>query len=172
VTTTEVHPRTRLGPVSVDIGRSVYGTVLVMTVLAIDSIHGTPSYLDSALTVLGAMVATFSAHLFADVLSEFAHTGGPHAGGRRTVAGLARVDVVFLALAVVPVVVLLIGVLGVWQVETAITIIMAVGVAFLAFVGGLGGRRAEFGRWGIIGCAAASGVLGAVLLVVQVLLEG
>jgi hypothetical protein len=57
-------------------------------------------------------------------------------------------------------------------VETAITIIMAVGVAFLAFVGGLGGRRAEFGRWGIIGCAAASGVLGAVLLVVQVLLEG
>ncbi len=169
---TEAHPPVRLGPVPVDIGRSVYGTVLVMTVLAIDSTHGAPTYLDSALTVAGAMAATFLAHLFADVLAEFAHTGGSHAADRRTVGGLARVDLVFLALPVVPVVVLVVGVLGAWQPETAIQIIMTVGVAFLVFVGGLGGRRAGFARWGIVGCAVASGVLGAVLLVVQVFLEG
>jgi hypothetical protein len=45
-------------------------------------------------------------------------------------------------------------------------------VAFLVLVGGLGGRRAGFGRWGTAACATATGVLGAVLLVVQVLLEG
>jgi hypothetical protein len=169
---TEAHPRARLGPVSVDIGRSVYGTVLVLTVLAIDTTHGTPTYLDAALTVVGAMAATFLAHLFADVLAEFAHTGGSHGAGRRTVAGLARVDLVFLALAVVPVVVLVVGVLASWEPETAIQIIGVAGVAFLVFVGGLGGRQAGFARWGIVACAVASGVLGAVLLVVQVLLEG
>ena len=170
--TTEAHPQSRLGPLSVDIGRSVYGTVLVMTVLAIDTTHGTPGYLDAAAAVVGAMVATFLAHLFADVLSEFARTGGPHGAGRGTVAGLARVDLVFPALAVVPVVVLVIGALGAWQPETAIQIIGGLGVTFMVVVGGLGGRRAGFARWGIVACAAASGVLGAVLLVVQVLLEG
>ena len=99
--TTEAHPRSRLGPLPVDIGRSVYGTVLVMTVLAIDTTHGTPGYLDAAAAVVGAMVATFLAHLFADVLSEFARTGGPHGAGGGTVAGLARVDLVFLALPLV-----------------------------------------------------------------------
>ena len=168
---TEAHPEARLSPVSVDIGRSVYGTVLVMTVLAVDTIHGTPSYLDAALAVVGAMAATFLAHLFADVLAAFAHSGGSHAAGRGTVAGLARVDLVFLALAVVPVAVLVIGALGAWQSETAIQIIGVVGVAFLVFVGGLGGRQAGFARWGIVACAVVSGVLGAVLLVAQVLLK-
>ena len=64
-----------------------------------------------------------------------------------------------------------IGVLGAWEPETAIQIIMIAGVSFLVLVGALGGRRAGFGPWGVVACATASGVLGAVLLVVQVLLD-
>lgn len=169
-------PETRAGPVPFDVGRSVYGTVLVMTVLAVDTMHGTPSYLDATVTVLGAMVATFLAHWFADALSAFARDGGVGRGGRgghgvRTVARAARVDLVFLMLAVASVAVLVIGALGAWEPETAVRIIMIAGVSFLVLVGGLGGRRAGFGPWGVVACAAAAGVLGAVLLVVQVLLD-
>lgn len=168
--TTAGHRPTRIGPVAIDVERSVYGTVVIMTVLAIDTAHGTPTYLDAAVTVLGMMMATFLAHLFADVLSEFAGAP-PEARRARTVATLARVDLVFLALTVVPLVVLLIGVLREWEPETAIKIVMCVGVAFLVVVGGIGGRRAGFGRWGIAGCAALTGILGAVLLVIQVFLK-
>ncbi len=166
-------PETRAGPMPFDVGRSVYGTVLVMTVLAVDTMHGTPSYLDATVTVLGAMVATFLAHWFADALSAFARDGGGGRGGHgvRTVARAARVDLVFLMLAVASVAVLVIGALGAWEPETAVRIIMIAGVSFLVLVGGLGGRRAGFGPWGVVACAAAAGVLGAVLLVVQVLLD-
>jgi hypothetical protein len=173
VSATREHRGTRSGPVPFDVGRSVYGTVLVMTVLAVDTTQGTPSYLDATVTVLGAMVATFLAHVFADALSAFARDGGGGGARRgvRTVARAARVDLVFLLLAVVPVVVLAIGGLGAWEPETAIRIIMIAGVSFLVLVGALGGRRARFGPWGVVACATASGVLGAVLLVVQVLLD-
>jgi hypothetical protein len=165
----------RTGPVPFDVGRSVYGTVLVMTVLAVDTTQGTPSYLEAAVTVLGAMLATFLAHVFADALSSFAHDGGGRGGharrGVRTVARAARVDLVFLILAALPAAVLVVGALGAWEPETAIRIIMVAGVSFLVLVGALGGRRAGFGPWGVVACASAAGVLGAVLLVVQVLLE-
>jgi hypothetical protein len=173
VSATREQRGTRSGRVPFDVGRSVYGTVLVMTVLAVDTTQGAPDYRDAIVTVLGAMVATFLAHLFADALAAFARDGGGSGAARgiRTIVGAARLDLVFLVLAVVAVAVLVIGVLGVWEPETAIRIIMIAGVAFLVLVGGLGGRRAGFGPWGVVACAAAAGVLGGVLLVVQVLLD-
>lgn len=163
----EVH--LRIGPLVVEIGRWVYGTVILMTVLVVYADSGPVSFGEAAGVVLAPMIATFLAHLFAHVLAaESAKSGGLN---RNELVHLVRSEAQFLLLALAPLAVLLAGALGAFTPPTAVVLILWGGVALLLFVGGLAGRRVGLGWWGTTASAAASATLGLLVLVAQILLK-
>lgn len=161
--------RLRLGPFVVEIGRWVHGTVILMTVLVVYADNGPVSFGEAAGVVAAPMIATFLTHLFASVMAA---ESGKHGGlNRHELAVLVRSEAQFLMLALAPLVVLLAGALGAFTPSTAVVLILWGGVALLLFVGGFAGRRAGLGWWGTTASAAASGTIGLLVLVAQVLLK-
>ncbi len=159
----------RLGPVVIDIGRWVYGTVILMTVLVVYSDDGPVTFVQSVEVVVTQMFATFLAHLFASFLATLNRENGELS--RRELAELVWDDAQYLLLAVPPLAVLLVGALGAFDAATAVSLIGRGGVFWLVAVGALAGHRAGVGRWGILGCAVASGTLGLLVIAAQVLLK-
>lgn len=70
-----------------------------------------------------------------------------------------------------PLLVLLVGALGAFDAPTALMLILWGGVALLVVVGALAGRRVGLRRRGIVASAVASGTIGVLILVIQVLLK-
>lgn len=159
----------RIGPIVIEIGRWVYGTVIVMTTLVIYANSGPVGYGPSAGVVVAPMVATFLAHLFADVLAAVNRASS---GLRRDeFAALVASDAQYLLLTVPPLAVLAVGAAGAFNAPTAISLIVDGGVALLVIVGALAGHRAGLGWSGIAGCAMVSGALGLLVLAAQLLLK-
>lgn len=159
----------RLGPVVVEIGRWVYGTVVLMTVLVVYADDGPVSFGEAAGVVSAPMLATFLAHLFSSVLA--AESGKPGGLNRHEIADLVRSDAQFLMLTLPPLVVLLLGALGAFTPPTAVALILWGGVALLVLVGGFAGRRVGLGWRGIAASAAGSGTIGLLVLGAQLLLK-
>ena len=161
--------RLRVGPFVVEIGRWVYGTVILMTVLVVYADDGPVSFGEAAGVVAAPMIATFLAHLFSSVMAaESSKHGGLN---RRELADLVRSETQFLMLVLPPLVVLLAGALGAFTPSVAVSLILWGGVALLLFVGGFAGRRVGLGWWGVAASAAASGTIGLLVLVAQLLLK-
>ncbi|MGH4024404.1 MAG: hypothetical protein ACRDRV_07440 [Pseudonocardiaceae bacterium] len=161
--------RLRLGPFVVEIGRWVYGTVILMTVLVVYADDGPVSFGEAAGVVAAPLIATFLAHLFSVIMAA---ESGKHGGlNRRELAYLVRSEAQFLMLALPPFVVLLVGALGAFTPRVAVSLILWGGVALLVFVGGFAGRRVGLGWWGVAASAAGSGTIGLVVLVAQLLLK-
>jgi hypothetical protein len=161
--------RLHIGPVTIEISRWVYGIVILMTVLVVYADNGPVTYGESVGVVVGTMVATFLAHLFATVLAALNAESGrltPQLFGE-----LVRTDAQFLLLTVPPLIVLLVGALGAYPPPRAVAFIVYGGVGLLGAVGGLAGWRADLRLGGVIACAAASGALGFVVLVIQLVLK-
>lgn len=159
----------RFGPVDIEIDRWVYGTVILMTVLVVYADDGPVNFGEAAGVVVAPMLATFLAHLFSSVLAaENSKTGGLT---RHELADLVRSDAQFLMLTLPPLAVLLIGALGAFSAPAAVTLILWGGVALLVIVGALAGHRIGLGPWGVAASAAASGTIGLLVLVAQVLLK-
>ena len=158
-----------IGPLTIEIGRWVYGTVILMSVLVVYADNGPVTYGESVGVVVGPMLATFLAHLFASVLATLNNEAGevhPHHFGE-----LVRADSQFLLLTLPPLVVLLVGALGAYPAPTAVQIIVYGGVGLLAFIGGLAAWRAGLRGWGVVTCTVATGLLGVVVLGLQLLLK-
>ncbi|MGH3796290.1 MAG: hypothetical protein ACRDSP_15515 [Pseudonocardiaceae bacterium] len=159
----------RLGPVVIEIGRWVYGTVILMTVLVVYADEGPVTFGESAGIVVTQLLATFLAHLFAGVLVTLNRADGGLS--RRDFAELVRSEAQYIMLTVPPLAVLLAGAVGAYDAPTAVSLIVRGGVALLVALGALGGKRAGLRPWGVAACAVGSGVLGLLVLVAQVLLK-
>jgi hypothetical protein len=130
--------------VVIDIGRWVYGTVILMTVLVVYSDDAPVTFVHSFEVVVTQMLATFLAHLFASFLATLnRETGGP---SRRELAELVWDDAQYLLLMLPPLVVLFVGALGAFDASTAVSVIVRGGVLGLV-VGAVAGHRAGVGRW-------------------------
>jgi hypothetical protein len=153
-----------------DIEPAVYGTVVLMTVLVVALDDGVEDFVEAAQIVVGPLVATFAAHLFASVLARMTEQRTrPSAAEVRRLAGHASP---YLLLGVVPLLVVVVGaVSGLHTPEGAVDIQLWLGLAFLVALGWLGGRRVG-GRWWVALVAAlAAGVLGLLVLLLRLVLE-
>jgi len=72
----------RWGPLRLDVEPGVYGTVVLMTVLVVALDDGIEDFAEAAQVILGPLLATFAAHLFASVLARVARQSAPRSSGR------------------------------------------------------------------------------------------
>lgn len=167
--TRTARPLLRVGPLRFDVEPALYGTVVLMTVLVVALDDGVEDFAEAAQLVVGPLVATFAAHLFAAVLARASRDGAlPRGAELRHLLGHAGQ---FLLLMVPPLVVVVAGALGALEdAEEAVVGILWLGFAFLVLVGGLGGWRAGRAWLAVVG-AVAAGVLGLFVLALRLVLE-
>lgn len=163
-------PAVRLGPLRLDAETAVYETVLLMTVLVVALDDGIEDFVQAGLIVVGPLVATFAAHVFAGVLARAGlPADSPDRAGTRRIVGHAAQC---LWLAVVPMVIVVVGAAtALYTPEVAVDIVIWLGLAFLVVIGGVGGFRARRTVWAALGGALAAGVVGLVVLVLRLVLE-
>ncbi|WP_133252041.1 hypothetical protein [Actinomycetospora cinnamomea] len=162
-------PVLRWGRLRLDVEPGVYGTVVLMTVLVVALDDGVEDFPEAAQVIVGPLVATFAAHLFAAVLARFGRRSAPsRAEIRHLVASAAQ----FLLLGVVPLLVVAVGAAsGLYTPDGAAEAILGLGLAFLVLVGGIGGWRTGRGAGAAVLGALAAGVLGLVVLLLRLVLE-
>jgi len=160
----------RWGPLRLDVEPGVYGTVVLMTVLVVALDDGIADFAEAAQVVLGPLLATAAAHLFAAALARASSRSGAPTGA--DIRYLAADAAQFLVLAVVPLLVVAVGAVGgLYTPEDAVDLILWLGFAFLVVIGGVGGRRATRSVWGALAGALAAGVLGLFVLILRLVLE-
>jgi hypothetical protein len=164
-------PVVRWGPLRLDVEIGVEGTVVLMTVLVVALDDGIEDFGQAGQIVLGSMVATFAARLFAVVLARRARQDVPPPT-RAELRGLTRHAAQYLLLAVVPLLIVVVGaVSGLYDPEGAVDAVIWAGLAFLVVIGAVGGWRARRGVRGALLGAVAAGVLGLVVLLLRLVLE-
>jgi hypothetical protein len=150
--------------------RAIYGTILVMAVIAAlshdDSVR-------SAELIAGVLATTFVfwiAHVYAEVLGSRLEGEG----GRPTLANVAvaaRGEWPLVEASLLPVLGLLLGVLGIVKTETAVYIAIGAGVVELFGYGIAAGRQLHLSRGGVIVVGVVNGTLGLVIVVLKVLVH-
>ena len=160
----------RLGRVRLDVEPAVYGTVVLLTVLVVALEDGIGDFGDAALVVVGPLIATFAAHLFAAVLASVSAERRPPTAARLAV--LTGHAAQYLLLAVVPLIVIaVVALTGLGGPDDAGTLVVDLGLAVLVVLGGVGGWRALHRWWAVVAGAVGAGVLGLVVLVLRLALE-
>ena len=160
----------RWGPLRLDVEPGVYGTVVLMTVLVVALDDGIADFAEAAQVILGPLLATFAAHLFASVLARVARQSAPPT--RAELRHLTGHAAQYLVLAVVPLLVVVVGaVSGLYDPEDAVDLVCWLGLAYLVVLGGVGGWRARRGLPGALVGAVTAGLLGFFVLVLRVVLE-
>ncbi|MEJ2887886.1 hypothetical protein [Actinomycetospora aeridis] len=161
----------RWGPLRLDVEIGVEGTVVLMTVLVVALDDGIADYVEAGQLIVGPLLATFAAHLFATTLARRARQDLPpptRAERRR----MWRHSAEFLLLAVVPLLVVIVGgTTGLYTPEIAVDAVIWLGLAFLVVVGGVAGWRSGRGVRGALRGAVGAFVLGLVVLLLRVVLE-
>ena len=158
----------RWGPLRLDAEPCIVRTVVLMTVLVVALDGGVEDFASAAQIVVGLLVATFAAHVFASVLAQ------RNRGARLTRSQrghLALREAQYLLLGVVPLVVFAVGASsGLYTPDDGVTIVIWLGLAFLALLGGLGGWRASR-RWrSVVLDALVAGFLGLIVLALRLVL--
>jgi hypothetical protein len=158
------------GRFRLDVEPAVYGTVVLLTVLVVALDDGVADIADAALIVLGPLIATFAAHLFASVLASVSAERRPPTRAR--LAALTGHAAQFLLLAPAPlIVVAVVGLTGLGDPDDAVGLVVDLGLAVLVVLGGVGGWRALHRWWAVLAGAVGAGVLGCVVLVLRLVLE-
>ncbi|WP_433783309.1 hypothetical protein ACQPX6_25055 [Actinomycetospora sp. CA-101289] len=164
-------PAVRWGRLRLDLEIGVEGTVVLMTVLVVALDDGVEDFVAAGQIVVGSMVATFAARLFAVVLARRARQDVPpptRAELRRLRGHAAQ----YLLLAVLPLLVVVVGgVTGLYDPEGAVDAVLWLGLAFLVLLGAVGGWRARGKALGTLVGGAAAGVLGLFVLLLRLVLE-
>lgn len=161
----------RWGRLHLDLEIGVEGTVVLMTVLVVALDDGIEDFVGAGQIIVGSMVATFAARLFAAVLARRARQDVPPPT-RAELRRLRRHAAQYLLLAVVPLLVVVVGgVTGLYDPEGAVDAVIWLGLAFLVVLGGVGGWRARRGVLRVLTGAVAAGVLGLFVLLLRLVLE-
>jgi len=117
---------------------AVYGTILVLAVVAALSQDKKAGPGEIAAGALTTSLVFWIVHVYAQVLSR--RTAGDTMRTRELVSSAARQEWPLVAAALAPLVPLVLGAIGVFQRSTSITLSIAVGLADLAAWGYLAGR--------------------------------
>lgn len=158
------------GRLRLDIELCVYGTVVLMTVLVVALDDGVGDFVDAVQVVVGPLIATFAAHLFAGVLAQMNASHVMPSGAE--VRHLAAQEAQFLMLGIVPVAILVFGaVTDLYTADQAVGAMLWLGLVFLVILGGLGGYRTSRSWWVTLLVALAAGLLGVFVLLLRVVLE-
>ncbi len=150
--------------------RAIYGTILVMAVIAALS-HD--DGVTSAELIAGVLATTFVfwiAHVYAEVLGRRVEG----AGGRPTfdnVADAMRGEWPLVEASLLPVLCLLVGVVGLVETQTAVWIAIGAGVVELFGYGIAAGRRLKLSLGGTVVVGAVNGALGLVIVALKVLVH-
>ena len=171
VGTDDVDHALTLGRLRIDVAAWVYGTVTVMSVLAVyDGWEDRKRYLGVVLVVLAPTVALALAHLFAQVL-DF-HVRRHRAPTRREWWHMTEHATQYL-LVVVPLLVILIvtGFIPGIDLRGSITCMLVFATLSLGWWGWLAGRHAGLRRWRLIGASGAGLLIGMIVIGMQILLK-
>jgi hypothetical protein len=141
------------------IGAAAYGTVLVLTALALVEVTdvGTGHGVE---LVAGVGVATWIAHLFAELLAEHVRHDRPLTWAQVTAAA-ADGSPIFIV-TVLPALALLLGSVDLVSDETARTLAILLALAQLSLIGAVVGRLSPTttsSAWGFAAVVAAAGIV-------------
>lgn len=151
------------------IGRVVYATITLTSVLIVYDGWSSLKLLDVVGVILGPILAMFIAHIFAANLAEQAALGRRLRGEEW--AETIRTESRFLLLAIPPLAILAVSRLAGTSLDTSIRIIIWFGAVSLGFWGGLAGHRAGL-RGSRLALAVITGlIVGGAVLVLQVILQ-
>lgn len=158
------------GPLTIDVATWVYGTVTLMSVLAVYEWAADMRYLGVVAVVIGPTIALALAHLFADVLKfEVDHARRPNGPERRH---LALHSAQFLLVAVPPLLVLAVAsVLPNRSVSGSVQSMIYLGVLSLGFWGFVAGRRSGTRGVRLIIPTLAGFLIGLVVIAFQLVLK-
>lgn len=165
---------TRPRRIGLDIEPAVNSTVVMMTVLALAIDRGLTDFGDVLGLTLGPLLATSAAHLFATTLKAVhADRALP---SRRRLVGLTGHAAQYLLPAVVPLVVVAVvavtGFMGSRGPEESAHITIDLSWIALVVLGAVGGRRALDRWWGALLGAVGAFVVGLVVVLLRIVLEG
>ncbi|GGG16508.1 hypothetical protein GCM10007304_33290 [Rhodococcoides trifolii] len=149
----------------------IYGTVTLMTVFIVSTDDGINDFGDAASVVIGPMVASALAHLFATVLGHVKHHRSLPTRGE--FADDAWHSAQFLLLTIVPLVLLSIGrATGWWSAATTLDTVADLGLLFLLVVGAVSGWHVARRPWlGAVVGAGAAALIGLVVTVMNLVVE-
>ena len=151
------------------VGRFVYGTITLMTVLIIYDGWQHLRFVDVVVVIVGPVLAMFLSHVFAAALA-----GRVAQGTGLTIEELLRIvawESRFLLLAVPPLAALsILTLLGVALADT-IRFIAVAGALSLGYWSGLAGRRSGLTGWRLVVAVLAGLVVGGLVLALQVVLQ-
>jgi hypothetical protein len=144
---------------------AVYGTILVLAVVAALSKDGSAT----AGAILGGTLATsvvfWIVHVYAEVLSRRA--SGDPTRLRPMVRAAARQEWPLVEAGIAPMAPLLLGTLGILERSTAITLSLITGLADLAGWGYVAGRAMQQSRLKSVATAAAAVALGTLMVLLK-----
>lgn len=153
--------------------RAIYGTILVMAVIAALSHDDSVT---SPQLIAGVLATTFVfwiAHVYAEVLGS--RVAGEVEDGDRSswaqVVVAARGEWPLIEAALLPVLALLIGVVGLVETKTAVGIAIGAGVVELFAYGIAAGRRLELSLRGTVTVGIINGALGLAIVLLKVLVH-
>jgi len=152
-----------------DIERLSYATVVVMSVLAVYKGWAQLSLLSAALVVIAPVLALAVAHVFAELLQAHAAVQRPLTPAEWR-AAVAHQPHLLLA-AVPPLVVLTFGRVTPVDVENVRAVVLATGTVTLMGLAAVAGTRAGYRGWRLVGVSLAGGVVGLILICLQVVLK-
>jgi hypothetical protein len=141
------------------VGRVVYGTITLMSVLVVYDGWQQLRFRDVVVVIVGPVLVLFLSHLFAATLAKQVELGRVVTGTER--AKIARSESPFLLLAVPPVVVVGILTLLGLSLSASIRCLIVLGAVSLGCWGGVAGRRSGMTGWRLVLAVAAGLVIGA-----------
>ncbi len=162
-------PVTVLG-VPVHLERLVYSTVVLMSVLVVyDGWASLTTFAGTALVIAAPTLALLLAHLFADALHRQAELHRPLR--RREWGALVRHQGNIVLAAVPPLLILLVGWVTPADARSTIAVLLWTGVLTLVALASLSAYHAGLRGWRLLASAAVGGVIGLVVISLQVVLK-
>jgi hypothetical protein len=151
------------------VDRAVYGTITIMCVLIIYDGWTNLKVIDVIAIVVGPILAMFISHVFAASVAEHLALGRNRT--RQEWLRTVRFESRFLLLAVPPVALLIaLDAVGV-SISHSIRVIIWIEGLSIGFWAGVSARRAGFGGRGVTLAVVAGFVVGAIVLLLQVVLQ-
>jgi hypothetical protein len=151
------------------VGRVVYGTITLMSVLIVYDGWQQLRFRDVVGVIVGPVLAMFLSHLFAATLARQVELGRTVTGAER--ARIARSESRFLLLAVPPVVFVGILTLLGFSLSASIRWLVFLGAVSLGYWGGVAGRRSGMTGWRLVLAVAAGLVIGGLVLALDAVLQ-
>ena len=151
------------------IGKAVYGTIVVTSVLVVYGGWTNLKFTDTVAIMLGPVIAMIIGHVFATSLSSQAELG--RRPTRRELLRTVGRESWFLLVAAPQILLLLVLSLFGVSMSDAVQVLIWEGALSLGFWGGLAAQRSGLSGWGIALGVVMGFAIGGVVLVLRVILQ-